>query len=563
MARSSALVVAGLLVALALPAQAEWTSAALYGGDVRTFAVDPADPDRIFAGTSSGQVYLSVDGGHVWQLGAAGNPLAGWVVSDLQPDPVKRGRMWAALWGIWGGGTVVYSDDSAQTWIPRQQGLPGEQVYALTFSPSGERLFAATRAGVFASDDEGRSWRHLTSGHPEIQKVTSLLTDPRVPNMVIAGTWRRAYRSDDGGETWSGVFNGMVLDSEIFTLLPGEKAGEIWASTCGWVYRGEGWGEEWTRYRQGLTQRRTPSLELMGEGRVLAGTVSGLFVSSDRGASWQPRGPRDLPIHAIAWDARRPDRVLLGTEGGGVWRSDDSAVRFRDSSRGMTALRISALAGQNGEVLAAVRSAGPASGIYSSFDGGRTFQGRADSLPTVLSLAVSRNSILAGTDQGLYERAGTVWRETDFRADRVEQLVAGPDRLLARTASGLYERQDASFVAIEPLAGPGEAASLTVVKALSGSTDQLARALGSGARARVVSTGDVRFPFLSLTNTRQGWLHGQDGEAVVELELPVSGRDVAAALMQDDRLLLGTSGFGLVAMSVPVELSSSAVASGR
>ena len=556
------------LLVLARPVRAEWLRAALYGGDVRALAVDPLDPDRLFAGTSAGQIYVSSNGGHSWEPGSDQNPLAGWVISELVHDPSRPDRLWAALWGIWGGGTVVFSDDGGSSWVPRQHGLPGEQVYALAFLPQQGRMFAATRTGVFVSDDEGGAWRHATRGHPEIQKVTSLLTDARRPGLVIAGTWRRAYRSDDGGETWRGAFEGMVLDSEIFTLLPGERPGEVWASTCGWVYRGDGWGEQWTRHRQGLTQRRTPSLELMKDGRMVAGTVSGVFVSQDHGVTWQPRGPRDLPVHAIAWDARRPDRILIGTEGGGIWRSDDRGEHFRDASRGLTALRVSALAAQDGEILAAVRSAGAASGVYSSFDGGRTFQGRADDLPTVLSLAVSGGSVLAGTDRGLYERQGTTWRSTNLLPNRVEQLVSGEGRLLARTPGGVFERAGGSFIEISPATSRrGETSSLTVVEALSREGDTLREALipelANGARARVVATADPEYPVISLGNGREGWLHRRDGRHVVELSLPISGRDVAAALLERDRLLLGTSGFGLLARSLAITRPDPVVSSGR
>ena len=58
-----------LLVAL-------WTSAALAeqpwqpvgpdGGTVRSLAIDPKDPDRIFLGTSAGNLYLSTDKGASW-----------------------------------------------------------------------------------------------------------------------------------------------------------------------------------------------------------------------------------------------------------------------------------------------------------------------------------------------------------------------------------------------------------------------------------------------------------------------------------------------------------------
>jgi hypothetical protein len=79
----------------------------------------------------------------------------------------------------------------------------------------------------------------------------------------------------------------MVLDSEVFTLtpIPG-KPGEIWATTCGWVYRTLDRGGRWERFKDGFEERRTPSFAALPDGRLLAGTVAGLHVSADGGRTW-------------------------------------------------------------------------------------------------------------------------------------------------------------------------------------------------------------------------------------------------------------------------------------
>ncbi len=347
-----------------LPAAAvDWHQAELWGGDVRSLAVDPAEPDRVFAGTSSGQVLVSENGGASWRPAGRAVAFPGWVVSDLLID--AEGRLWAALWGLWGkGGTVYVSADAGASWQERSRGLPGLQVYRLAWGRSSERLYAATRAGVFASDDAGHGWRHLTAAHPQIEKVSSLLVDG---STVLAGTWRRAYKSEDGGASWRGVFRGMVLDSEVFSLQPGPPDGEVWASTCGWVYRSLDGGESWRRYQRGLDERRTQALRVLPDGRLLAGTVAGLYASDDGGISWSLRTSPELVIATISHHPARPRRVYLGTEGSGIWVSDDGGDSFRPSSRGLTAARVADLVRlASGEVLAAVRHAGPDSGIYRS-----------------------------------------------------------------------------------------------------------------------------------------------------------------------------------------------------
>ena len=386
---------------------------------MRSVAIHPADPDLLAAGTSGGQVYLSRDGGASWSDAGDGVALFGWVVGDLvfdpgwqpRPEPAPPPRLWAALWGIWGGGTVVASDDLGRTWMPRGDGLPGEQVYALVIAPGepagdhpagGEppaRLYAGTRSGVYSSVDGGASWRLLTAALPEMQKVTSLMVDPGAPATVIAGTWRRAYRSEDGGLTWRGVFDGMALDSEVFSLQPvPARPGEIWASTCGWVYRTLDGGGRWALHQDGLAERRTPSFAVLPDSHLLASTVDGLFASDDAKATWVRRTNSGLAVLDIAVRGRR---AVLATEGSGVWISDDGAESFRRSAHGMTNVRVAALARAGHELLAAVNHAGPASGIYSSNDGGATFGPPEVRLPTVLALAVAGYRVFAGTEKGL------------------------------------------------------------------------------------------------------------------------------------------------------------------
>ena len=124
----TALVFGVVLLALsaagARAAGPDWRYLPIWGGDVRTLAFQPDSSDVVFAGTSGGQVYVSHNGGRTW--GNAGSHLAfpGWVVSSLKFDPNRPSRLWVALRGVWGGGSVASSDDFGKTWNSRAGGLP-------------------------------------------------------------------------------------------------------------------------------------------------------------------------------------------------------------------------------------------------------------------------------------------------------------------------------------------------------------------------------------------------------------------------------------------------------
>ena len=612
-------------------AAAGWRTLSIWGGDVRSMAVAPDDPDLVLAGTSTGQLYISRNGGASWADAGAPFSFAGWVVSSLRWDPNHAGRLWVALWGVWGGGQVAFSDDLGKSWVARSAGLPEEPVYSLALAPGRQgRVYAGTLSGVYGSEDDGASWRQLTGAEADIQKVTSLVVDPSRPDTVIAGTWRRAYRSDDGGHTWTGIFEGMVLDTEVFSFTPvPEHPGEIWASSCGWVYQTVDHGDHWVRFKD-FEERRTLSFAVAPDGRLLAGTVSGVFVSPDGGKSWRRLSDPALSVTAIALHPARPDRILIGTEGSGIWISTNGGADFFRSSRGMTATRVGALALAGEDVLVAVNHAGPLSGVYVSRDPGRTFPADFSPLPTVLDLAVYAGRAYAATIGGLFERRGNDWhRLPELGTERVEQLLVDEEapapaapasaedapmarptpasrptpptaptqqrapaahaRLLARTPQAIFELEKKGVFVRHPYKhGPPRSAALydgalwvsderdlyeltrdanhTVAAPFAGGHlqrlgEQLLLAGPGGAWAlpapggewvrltgepsRVLPTGDGRFGALLLSGEVVRLYDGESRRFHV-LKVPVPARDVAAALVLDGRLLLATSGYGVL-----------------
>lgn len=109
-----------------------------------SFAVDPADPDRVVASDQQG-LLVSGDGGRTWQP---------------EPGPAVAFLSWSdqGLWAAQIEGQVLESPDGGATWQPRRQ-LPGKAAALLA---SGDTLYAATQeAGIYRSSDGGRSWRTL------------------------------------------------------------------------------------------------------------------------------------------------------------------------------------------------------------------------------------------------------------------------------------------------------------------------------------------------------------------------------------------------------------------
>jgi photosystem II stability/assembly factor-like uncharacterized protein len=565
-----------------------WREVPLYGADVRSLAFDPASDERVLAGTSSGQVYESLDAGRTWRLAGARVALPGWVVSDLRFDPHHEGRVWAALWALWGAdGSVVVSNDGGRTWEARGEGLPARQVYTLTLATDrADELFAATREGVWGSRDAGRSWRPLTSAHPGMGKITSLLVDPYDPAILYAGSWRRAYRSEDRGITWRGIFDGMVLDSEVFSLVPGPGGeGELWASTCGWVYRSRNRGGRWQRHTNGLAERRTPSFAALPTGRLLAGTVAGVYSSDDRGGSWRKRGP-EVAVSVIAAHPARPEIVLFGSEGSGVWRSSDGGTSFEASAHGMVGLRVTDIVATGRELTLSVRHGEGNDGVHRLVGGDLRADG-AKELPTVLDLTADGDAVYAATEQGVWRRDGGGWRRIpELGASRVESVTSSAGWVAARSRGEIVSLRRGAVARLalaDPAAGlvlhsgaiwfvddgrlwrwdlerrdevavPGTISAVGLYAGsivIDSAAGRFQRRAGEWlpwavAAPRMLPTGDDALPYLALWSGVTATLHDAEGRQQAELRLPVPSRDVSAGVLRQGRLHLATAGYGLI-----------------
>src|SRR5258708_13554050 len=125
-----------LVVAVGLEAQ-QWRPVGPDGGDVRSFAYDPHDPDRIFLGTSAGRLYLSGDGGTTWSRFAHLGTSSSMVLDNIVIDPDNSKIMYVAAWS-------VDSSTTGDMFRTRNGGrrrdtgthLPGKAIRALALAPS-------------------------------------------------------------------------------------------------------------------------------------------------------------------------------------------------------------------------------------------------------------------------------------------------------------------------------------------------------------------------------------------------------------------------------------------
>ena len=439
------------MLVLAAPVFGQWRRAALYGADVRALIIDPANPDSLFLGTSGGEVYVSNDAGKSWQNPRNSVPFPGYVVDSLVID--RDGRLWAACWGLWGGGVIAVSDNAGKSWSRRDAGLEDFSVRAIAVDPhDGDYVVIGGLTGVYRSTDAGCTWEKIS----DQENVESVAIDPRSHDRLFVGTWRQGYRSDDSGRSWTLINNGMVLDTDMFEItFDPENPDNMWVATCGWVYNTKNSGDNWTRFRDGFNNRRVHDVELdpCDRDALFAGTVAGLYRSDDAGKTWYVVSDEELVVNTIALHPQRPGRIILGVESDGVYVSDDNGKTFTRSCQGLRNLTVTSVAVDPGaakHVYAAVAFGGVSSGIYESSDAGESWKKLSTTkMPSVLSLVVNDDAdvkFVAGSEKGFFwSNDGSDWMQSapanaPIRVDRVVRF--NRVRFFAATSDGVYTTRD-------------------------------------------------------------------------------------------------------------------------
>jgi photosystem II stability/assembly factor-like uncharacterized protein len=177
-------------------------------GYVYALAVDPRDPETVYAGTLEEGLFKTTNGGASWRsVGLRG-------VSTLVLDPRDPETIYA---GAEGGGPpqIFKSTDGGSSWSA--VGLQGKNVKWLSLNPEDtDIVYAGTfEHGVFRSRDGGSSWRAW-------RDVGGLTFDPQNAETVYANSEGRILKSTDGARTWRGLDVGRAAD--FLALDPGNSA---------------------------------------------------------------------------------------------------------------------------------------------------------------------------------------------------------------------------------------------------------------------------------------------------------------------------------------------------
>src|SRR5262245_26348575 len=225
-----------------------WQMTGPFGGDVTAMAIDPRDADRIWLGTSDGQIFRSTDGGSVWRRIRPGIKAPGFVITVILFDSEKPGVIYVGVKPLLdlneetNGGGVFISQDEGANWS-MLEGMRGRSVRNMAQSvKSPNVLVAAARNGVYYTNDRGKTWERITPANdPELNGFHSVAIDPRDADIIYVGTHHLPWKTTDAGKTWKlagSKERGMIDDSDIFAIHIDESNPDtVLMSACSGIYR--------------------------------------------------------------------------------------------------------------------------------------------------------------------------------------------------------------------------------------------------------------------------------------------------------------------------------------
>ena len=250
-----------------------------HGLPVWSLLFHPRDPNVIFAGYESAEIYRSDDGGERWsQLPVSvrfpevtvrpGANLAKRVLmmSSTMDDP-------GLLYGAIEVGGIIRSKDSGEHWENLSHGqyvnddpVDMHGVLASSFRPGD--ILSIGRAGMFRSEDQGDHWNRVRidalndKGQTYCRSIREAPGDSR--NIWVSGGPNfmsdsgSLFHSSDGGENWRTVETGFEAKSTIFGLAFNSRNPKnmYCATSGGQVFGSRDGGENWSGYPlpEGATQ---------------------------------------------------------------------------------------------------------------------------------------------------------------------------------------------------------------------------------------------------------------------------------------------------------------------
>jgi photosystem II stability/assembly factor-like uncharacterized protein len=305
------------------PDGSQWqVSTTLAAPGFQCLALDPRNPDTLYAGSEGRGLWKTTDAGSTWDdthlpqanvFSVAVSPADGAVYAGCEPSMLFRsadgGRTWEDK-------EALRRIPSAPTWsFPPKPWTSHVRWIAPNPHEAGLLLVGIELGGVMRTADAGETWQDHRPGAQ--RDAHALAWHPTVTGRAYEAAGGGAAWSRDGGLNWQAADVGRDRhytwalavdpgdpDCWYVSASPGPREAHYGGHAKSYLYRWRGEGP-WQALSGGLPQPLDSMIYALATaaGHLFAGLKDGrIFVSQDRGDSWQPlalAGDRLLAIKAM------------------------------------------------------------------------------------------------------------------------------------------------------------------------------------------------------------------------------------------------------------------------
>ena len=248
------------------------------------------EPEKLYCGVEPAALFESADGGDSWSLirGLYDHPHrprwmpsnGGLILHSILPDPCNKDRMYVAV----SSGGVYRTEDGGSTWQARNHGvrvvfLPekypefGQCVHKIVLHESRpERLFLQNHWGLYRSDNCGDTWQDIANGvpwdfgfamlmHPHDADCVYIVPVESEEFRCTPEGHLRVYRKRNAGASWEALDRGLPQKGAYETVLRDamtsdslDPAGIYFGTRSGKLYGSRDEGKAWNKIVEGLPQ---------------------------------------------------------------------------------------------------------------------------------------------------------------------------------------------------------------------------------------------------------------------------------------------------------------------
>lgn len=337
------------------------------GGRIVDIAIHPANRSIRYVATASGGVWKTMNAGTTWV--PVFDREGSFSIGTIVIDPKNHNTVWVGTGennsqrSVSKGDGVYKSTDGGRTWV--NTGLKSsEHIGKIVIHPdNSDIVFVASQGGLWApggdrglykTSDGGKSWERILHVS-ENTGISDVIIDPRNPDNIIASAYQRrrhfgilvaggpeggAFKTQDGGKTWSKLGNGFPQGElgriglarspqqpeVLYSLVAGTE------STKGF-YRSADNGDSWTKMNDYMVIDAQYYMEIFPDPHQFDKLyIVDVFtkVSEDGGKTLESINHNRIHVdnHEMEFDPDDPNYLLIAGDGG-IFESWDQGQNWR------------------------------------------------------------------------------------------------------------------------------------------------------------------------------------------------------------------------------------------